>query len=81
MSRELISNGANVNAGKQDDWTPIHLSARNGHLEVVKLLLEHGADVRMLNDEGRTPYQVSLGKGHRKIVDLLRDHESGGRDT
>jgi ankyrin repeat protein len=26
-------------------WTPLHLAAREGHLEVVKLLVEHGADL------------------------------------
>jgi ankyrin repeat protein len=44
-----------VNARKQDYWTPIHLSARNAHFEIVKLLLEHGADVRALTDVGQPP--------------------------
>jgi ankyrin repeat protein len=55
VSRELISHGADVNARKQDHWTPMHLSARNGHLGVVKLLLERDADVRALNDDGPNP--------------------------
>jgi ankyrin repeat protein len=35
-----LEHGANVNA---DDDYPLRYSAQNGHLEIVKLLLEHGA--------------------------------------
>ena len=52
----------------------------NGHLELVKLLLERDAEVHALNDEGRTPYQLTMGKGYRKIADLLWDHERGEYD-
>jgi ankyrin repeat protein len=56
----------------------MHLSARNGHLGLVKLLLERDADVHVFNDEGRTPYQLSMGMEYRKITDLLRDYETRG---
>ena len=32
-------------------WTQLHLSAGNGHLEIVKPLLECGPDVLALNDQ------------------------------
>ena len=70
----LADHGANVNAREQGHWTPIHLSARNGFLEVVKLLLERGADVRAVNGDGQTPYQVSLAYGYREVADSLREH-------
>jgi ankyrin repeat protein len=41
----LLEYGADVNAKTRDGLTALHLSAQNGHLEIVKLLLEHGADV------------------------------------
>ena len=72
--RLLIDNGANVNATKHDYWTPIHLSANNGHLGIVKLLLEHGADVHAINEQGETPCQASLQRGYTQIADLLREH-------
>jgi ankyrin repeat protein len=55
----------------------MHLSAANGHLEIVKLLLERGADIHAMNDEGETPYQLSLRRGNREIADLLRKHGAG----
>ena len=58
--------------GYRDAGPPMHLSAGNGHLEIVKLLLEHGADMHAMNTEGETPYEVSWRSGYREISDLLR---------
>ena len=66
--------GADVNARTQDYWTPTHLSASNGYLEIVKLLLERGADMHAMSAEGETPYQVSMAFGYPEIADLLREH-------
>jgi ankyrin repeat protein len=52
----------------------MHLSAENGRLGVVKLLLERGADIDALDGHGHTPYQISLQSGYREITDLLREH-------
>ena len=43
----LRAGGADANAAAdaQADWRPLHVAAREGHLNVVKLLLQHGADV------------------------------------
>jgi ankyrin repeat protein len=40
-----LGSGWNVNAQAEWGETALHLAAQNGHLEIVKLLLEHGADV------------------------------------
>jgi ankyrin repeat protein len=55
----------------------MHLSAGNGHFEIVKLLLERGADIHAMNDRGETPYQVSLRAGCREIADLLWEDGAG----
>jgi len=33
----------------QDQATPLHIAAHNGHLEVVKLLMAHKADVNVMD--------------------------------
>ena len=44
----LISRGADVNAVDKGNWTALHLAARNGHVEAMRLLLDAGTrtDVR-----------------------------------
>jgi len=56
--------------------TPLGLSARRGHLKIVKLLLEHGADINARNDRGETPYQLSRKSGSRETINLLRERNS-----
>jgi ankyrin repeat protein len=73
----LLDHGADVNARKQDYWTPLHLSACNGRLEVVKLLLGRGADVHVENDEGQTPHQLSIQNGEYLVTDILKEHGGG----
>ena len=32
----------------QDEWTPLHLAAQNGHVEVVDTLIKSGADISVV---------------------------------
>ena len=34
----------------QYQWTPLHVAAREGHISIVKLLLEEGANVNVMNN-------------------------------
>lgn len=54
---------------------PIHLAARGGHLNVVKLLLEYGADLTTLSNSGQTPLFYAIAKGSPDIMRLLLTHE------
>ena len=56
--------------------TPLHFAARNGHLEIVELLLQHGANftatnVYYDNDLKHTPVDLAAENGHFDVVDCL----------
>ncbi|RMD79282.1 MAG: ankyrin repeat domain-containing protein, partial [Lentisphaerae bacterium] len=46
---------------------------QNGHVDVVKILLEHGADVNAKCKKGKTALMFASEKGYQEIVELLKD--------
>ena len=53
--------------------TPIYFAAREGHLEVVRVLLERGADATLANDKGFSPLYVAAEQNHGDNLRLLLD--------
>lgn len=68
MVKLLIDNGATVDV-KYDLWkqTPLHFAAEEGHMNVVKLLIDHIADVNMKDKFGDTPIHRAALSGERFI--------------
>jgi len=54
----LLERGADVNARRNDLWTPLHLALNIGELTVTRLLLDHQADVNSRNDDGQAPLHL-----------------------
>ncbi len=56
---------------------PLHLAAKDGHLGVVKLLIEAGADVNLRSAEGKTALDLAGERSDQagcvKVVEWLRD--------
>ena len=55
MSYICYSNGATVDSRDNDGWTSLMLASQNGHLDVVRSLLEHGATVGPRHNDGQIP--------------------------
>ena len=53
--------------------SPLHYSAQNGHLSVVKYLVSHGANINGKNIDGWTPLHYSAHNGHLCVVEYLVD--------
>ena len=54
----LLEHGADVNANRDDLWTPLHLAFNVGRLEAARMLLEHHANVNARNDDGQAPLHM-----------------------
>src|SRR5205814_8712767 len=67
--------GGSVNAKGRGGFSALLAAARNGHLEVVKYLVEHGANIDERNNaRDKTPLLAAAFDGHYDIVKYLVEH-------
>merc|ERR1719192_3326066 len=65
MIRCLLANGPD---------TTIVEASKNGHIDIVKTLIEKGVDINTKDDYGYTSLSYAALKGHSEVVDLLIEY-------
>ena len=72
LTQALILPGA-VSACSYDGWTPLHLAAFFGQLEVARVLLDAGASVAAVSQNGlaNTPLHAAAAGKHEDLALLL----------
>ena len=72
----LHRDAAAIDLPRQDGWTPLHLAAFYGRLEVAELLVSHGADVNVMstNAMANRPLHAAVAGRHLPVVELLLGH-------
>ena len=48
------------------------IAARDGHAEVVSMLLKAGADFKLRNKKRETASEIALAAGYSAIAEMLR---------
>ena len=56
---------------QNDGWTPLHVCAEKGHLEILTSLIKAGADVHAQKDDSMTALHVCVIKGHMEVARAL----------
>lgn len=74
----LLAGGANIEARARDDWTPLTIAAREGHGDVVQLLLKRAATVNAKEGGGHTALFWATKYNKTAVISLLK--EAGGRN-
>ncbi|KAM1455348.1 hypothetical protein TB2_004564 [Malus domestica] len=63
----------------EDGQTALHTAVRQGHMEMVKILVEGGANVNKPDARGWKPKDLAQQQGNKSITDLLRIYENRRR--
>ena len=72
--RTLLRGGADPNEAQGDGLTPLHVSAQEGNLDIVKLLIGAHANVEAKTRLGDyTPLHLASGAAHEAVVRALLD--------
>jgi hypothetical protein len=79
----LVTQGVDVNARGDNNWTLLHCAARSGHLEVCEKLIQQGAEIDARSKATNTPLHFAVWHGHTAIVKFLLDRgaEIDARDN
>ena len=61
----------NLEARGEGGWTALLVASSNGHLNIVKLLLDHGADPEAVTVSGTTPLMAAAREGREDVAQFL----------
>ncbi|XP_063749492.1 caskin-2-like isoform X2 [Eleginops maclovinus] len=72
MVAALLEGGAGQESLDSPNTTPLHLAARNGHKDIIRLLLRAGIDINRATKAGTSLHESAL-YGKTEVVRLLLD--------
>jgi ankyrin repeat protein len=67
----LIESAMDKNPKGLSDWTPLHVAASEGHLEVCELISDNVTDQSPVTNEGETPLYHAALENHLDICKFL----------
>ena len=71
MTKLLLSNGADVKAVDEDNWTALIWAAWTGMPTVVEELVKAGSDVNALDNKKQSALMIAAQRGNDKVVEIL----------
>jgi ankyrin repeat protein len=73
IMKELVEQGANINAADDHGETALHFCSDRGMLDGVVYLLELGADPNAVDHDGISVLQAAVIAGHAAVCKILLD--------
>jgi len=71
---EPFKNGgwiADINTKDLCDFTPLHNATGEGHIQIVKFLLDKGAKIDAVTESGRTSLHLASYNGNKEMIQVL----------
>lgn len=73
----LLEHRVNANLAQEIDGdTPLCIAAGNGHLEIVKALLNKGVKANLSKNNGVTPIFMAAQEGYLEVLQILLNHNA-----
>lgn len=69
--KKLIVEGDDINKKNSYNANPLWWASHEGHIEVVKFLVENNANVNQ-DKNGFSPLFVAMWNGHREVAEYLK---------
>jgi ankyrin repeat protein len=76
--QQLLEEGCPVMATDQFGRTPLHWSCRNGHVDLVKILLAQQVSLDIRDNCKKTALELAVRHKEAPCIEVLLDHEPGG---
>lgn len=70
LLEKSIKNGKDLNR-RYRTWPLVRWAIQEGHLNIVKYLVDNGVSVTRKYSDGFTPLDQAVGEGHKKIIAFL----------
>ena len=67
----MAQSGVNINALSETNWTPVHVAASEGRLNIIDIMYKMRADVFSGDKFGMTPLHIAAKYGHLNVVKFL----------
>ncbi|QMV46176.1 hypothetical protein HC358_03815 [Wolbachia pipientis] len=77
--KDLVSQGASLEAKDNSNNTPLHNACNNGHVKVVEYLVEEGASLKAKNKDGEAPLHVAVQHdGTFEVIEFILSRDLSG---
>ena len=67
----LLNHEADINVRNHKGFTPLHLAAESGQINITKLLLRRGANPHAATDNGNTALMFAAKNNHIEVCEKL----------
>ncbi len=68
---QLVLKQANVKAKAANGYTPLHVAACWGSLDLVQMLVKAGSEMHAINSKGNTPLHIASLQEHHDVANYL----------
>ncbi|XP_033095705.1 L-asparaginase 1-like [Anneissia japonica] len=79
LLKQYASKGGNLSRCDYDKRTPLHMAVCEGHVDIVKYLVESGCSIYAKDRFGNTPFVESLRYRNIEVIELIK--QAGGHST